>query len=124
MDIRPLRTEADYDWALAEIEQYFLEEPALGTPDSDRFDVLVTLIEAYEAIHWRIDPPDPVDMIREVMTMRNLSQVDLAELLGSGSQASEILGKQRRLTLDMVHRLAQEWGIPPETLIKPYPLEN
>ena len=63
-NIRAIRTEADYDWALAEIEQYFYAEPDPGTPAADRFDVLATLIEAYEAKHWPIEPADPNEAIR------------------------------------------------------------
>ena len=63
-DIRPIRTEEDYEWALAEVEQYFDSEPDLGTPESDRFEILTTLIEAYEEKRWPIEPPDPVDIIK------------------------------------------------------------
>jgi HTH-type transcriptional regulator/antitoxin HigA len=66
-DVRPLRTEADYDWALAEIEPYFIIPPPLGTPGAEHFDVLAALIEAYEAHRWPIEPPDPVDAIRARM---------------------------------------------------------
>jgi HTH-type transcriptional regulator/antitoxin HigA len=59
MDVRPIRTEADYDWALAEIEPYFVNPPSVGTAEAERFDVLAALIEAYEAHHWPIEPPDP-----------------------------------------------------------------
>lgn len=78
MDVRPVTTEADLDWALAEIAQYFNDQPALGTPDAARFDVLAALIEHYEARHWPISPPDPVDAIRACMEWRGLKQSDLA----------------------------------------------
>ena len=90
-NIRPLRSEADYDWALSEIEQYFVHEPEPGTPESDRFDVLADLIEAYEAKHWPIEPADPIEAIRYKMEISGFSQKDLAELLGSAPRASEIL---------------------------------
>ena len=82
-NIRAIRTEADYDWALAEIEQYFLGEPEPGSPSAERFDVLAALIEAYEARHWPIEPSDPIEAIRYKMEVAGLKQSDLAELLGS-----------------------------------------
>lgn len=105
MDIRPIRTEADYDWALAEIEQYFERIPATGTPEADRFDVLANLLAAYENQHWPIEPAEPVDAIRYSMDIKGLTQADLARLFGSRSRASEILLKRRPLTLSMIQRL-------------------
>jgi HTH-type transcriptional regulator/antitoxin HigA len=122
MDIRPIRTEADYDWALDEIQKYFDRQPELGTPEADRFDVLAALIEAYEAKHWSIEPADPIDSISYAMELRGLTQADLAALLGSRSRASEILNRKRPLTLEMARKLNEAWGIPAELLIRPYPL--
>jgi HTH-type transcriptional regulator/antitoxin HigA len=102
--IRPIRTEADYNWALAEIEQYFDKEPALGSLESDRFEILSTLIEAYEEQHWPVDPADPVDAIVYAMNIAGRSQADLAELLGSRSRASEVLRRKRPLTMAMAHK--------------------
>lgn len=119
MDIRPLRTEADYDWALAEIKPYFTNPPPADTVEAERFDVLATLIEAYEAHHWPIDPPDPVDAIRARMELSDYTQADLARLLGSRSRASEILGRRRGLTMEQAYRLHREWHIPAEALIRP-----
>ena len=118
MDVRPIRTDGDYEWALKEIEPYFDVEPELNTPAADRFDVLATLIEAYEARHHPIPPAAPVDVIRFVMEQRRLGQSDLAKLLGSRSRASEILSGSRPLTLDMIDRLNQSWGIPADLLIR------
>jgi HTH-type transcriptional regulator/antitoxin HigA len=123
MDIRPIRNEADYEAALKEIEPYFEQEPAPGSPDADRFDVLATLIEAYERVHWPVDPPDPVEAIRYCMEQRGYTQSELAALLGSRSRASEVLNRRRPLTLEMVRKLHQEWGIPAESLLRPYDLE-
>lgn len=120
MDIRPLRTEADYDWALKEIAQYFEREPKRGSQQADRFDVLAALIEAYEAKHWPISPPDPVDAIRFRMEQAGLKQGDLGRLLGSKSRASEIMNRKRPLTLEQAYRLHREWHIPAEALLKPY----
>lgn len=94
-NIRPIRNETDYDWALAEIEPYFDNEPMPGTLEADRFDVLATLIEAYEATHWSIDPPDPVDAIRAALEGRGLRAADLGRVLGSTPRASEILNRRR-----------------------------
>jgi HTH-type transcriptional regulator / antitoxin HigA len=119
MNIRPLKTEADYDWALAEIEPYFINPPPFGTPGAERFDVLATLIEAYEAHHWPIEPADPVDAIRARMELSGYSQTDLAKLLGSRSRASEILARRRGLTMEQAYRLHREWHIPAEALLQP-----
>lgn len=119
MDIRPLRCEADYDWALAEIAPCFEKEPARGTAAADRFDVLAALIAEYEARHWPIEPPDPVAAIRARMEQAGYTQADLARLLGSRSRASEILARRRGLTLDQARRLHEVWRIPAEALIQP-----
>ncbi len=119
MDIRPLRTEADYDWALAEIEQYFRREPTSGTSQADRYDVLAALIAEYEQRHWRIDPPGPGAAIRARMEQAGYTQADLARLLGSRSRASEILAGRRGLTMEQARRLHEAWHIPAEALIQP-----
>lgn len=120
MNIRPIRTEADYDWALAEVEAYFDVEPEPGTPHSDRFLVLTDLISAYEAKHWAIDAPDPIAALTSVMETHGYKQADLARLLGSRPRASEVLNRKRALTTDMIWRLNQEWKIPADLLIRPY----
>lgn len=118
MDMRPVKDEASHAWALAEIEQYFEQEPELGTPEAARFDVLATLIEAYEVRHYPIPPAAPVDVIRFVMEQRGLRQGDLAKLFGSRSRASEILSGGRRLTVEMIDQLNRQWGIPAELLVR------
>lgn len=123
-NIRPLRTEADYDWALREIERYFDDEPKPGTPEADRFDVLADLIEAYEARHWPIEPADPIEAIEFKMESAGLTQADLARLLGSRARASEVLKRKRPLTLRMIHKLHEEWQIPADALIRPYHVER
>jgi len=117
VDIRPIRSEADYDWALAQIERYFGKEPAPGTAESDRFSVLADLIEAYEARHWPIEGADPVEVIRYRMETRGYTQQQLAEILGSRSRASEVLARRRPLTLEMVRKLSATWRIPADALI-------
>jgi HTH-type transcriptional regulator / antitoxin HigA len=119
MDIRPLRTEADYDWALAQIEQYFTHQPLPGTPEAERFDVLAALIENYETKYWPIEAPDPIEAIRIRMEQSGYTQADLAKLLGSRSRASEILAGRRGLTMEQAYRLHREWHIPAEALIRP-----
>lgn len=117
MDIRPIKTEADHRWALAEIERYFEHQPEPGTPDSDRFDVLADLIEAYENRNWAIEAPTPLEALRAIMEMRSFQQADLAALLGSKSRASEILSGERRLSLAMIRRISSSWHIPADVLI-------
>lgn len=124
MDVKPIRNDADLDWALAEVEQYFDSPPTPGTPEADRFDVLTDLIEAYENKHYPIDAPDPVEMIREYMAMRGLKQADLGKLIGGKSRASEVMNRKRRLTLPMIQRINRAWRIPAEPLIAPYHLDE
>ncbi|WP_424140246.1 helix-turn-helix domain-containing protein [Roseomonas chloroacetimidivorans] len=117
MDVRPIRNEADYDWALSQVEPYFNNEPDPGSPESDRFEVLVALIEDYEARRWPIGLPAPLEAIRHYMDLRGFNQTDLAMALGSRSRASEVLSGKRELTLDQIGRLHAAWGIPVELLI-------
>jgi len=118
---RPLRSEADYDAALEEIERYFEVAPKPGTPDADRFDLLALIIEDYERKRWPIEPPDTVDAIRYRMEIGDFTQADLGRLLGSRQRASDILTRKRPLTMGMAWRLHREWGIPAEALIMPPP---
>jgi HTH-type transcriptional regulator/antitoxin HigA len=117
MEVRPIRTEADYDAALKEIEHYFENEPEPGTVEADRFDVLAALIGAYEQVHWPIAAPDAISAIREVMASRHYTQSDLATLLGSRSRASEILNRRRPLTMEQARKLHKLWQIPAESLL-------
>lgn len=121
-NIRPLRTDADYEWAIAEAGRYFEKEPKRGTPDGDRFEVLLGLIEAYEAKHWAIDAPDPVEAIKARMDQTGRTQADLAALVGSRSRASEILNRQRSLSVNMIRKLSEALDIPAEVLVQPYRL--
>ncbi len=124
MEIRPLRSEADYDAALSDIALYFDSEPAPGTKEADRFDLLALVIADYETKHWPIDPPDPVEAIKYRMSQAGFRQRDLAALLGSRSRASEILARKRPITLEMAWKLNREWGIPAEALLQPYSVHN
>jgi len=118
MDIRPIRTEADYQAALAEIERLF--GTALNTPEGDRLDVLTTLVEAYEDLHYRIPAPDPVEAIKYYMESRGLSRGDLEPYLGSRARVSEVLSRKRPLSLGMIRRLHTGLGIPADVLIESY----
>ena len=111
-DLRPLRSEADYDAALAEIEIYFANEPAPGSAEGDRFDILAMLITRYEEKAYPIDDADPVDVIKAVMESRGFGQDDLAQVLGSRSRASEILTGKRSLSLEHIRKLHEAWHIP------------
>lgn len=121
-NIRPIRNDEDLEWAIAEVARYFEHEPEPGSADAERFDVLSTLIEAYEDKHYPIETPDPISAIVSHMEMRGLKQRDLAEVLGSASRASEIVNRKRMLNVDMIQRLHTRWKIPAETLIQPYHL--
>lgn len=120
MDVRPIRTEQDYNWALREIEPYFASPPAPGSPEADRFDVLAALIENYEAARWPVEAPDPVAAIRWRMEDEGYTQADLAALLGSRSRASEVLNRRRALTMEQAFKLHRAWHIPAEVLLQPY----
>lgn len=118
MEIAPIKTEADYDAALAEIAG--LMEAAADTPEGDRLDVLVTLVEAFEARHYAIDPPDAIAAIRFRMEQQGLSRRDLEPYIGSRARVSEVLNGKRPLTLGMIRRLHEGLGIPAEVLIRPH----
>ena len=117
MDIKPIRTEADYREALVEIES--LMTAGADTPEGERLDVLVTLIEAYEAKHYPLDLPDPVEAIKFEMEQKGLGVKDLVPMIGQTNRVYEILNRRRPLTLKMIRGLNQELGIPAESLIKP-----
>jgi HTH-type transcriptional regulator / antitoxin HigA len=116
-DVRPIRDEADYEAALAEVEQLW-GAPA-GTADGDRLDVLATLIDAYEAVHHPMDPPDPIDAIRFRMEQQGLSRKDLEGLIGSRTRVAEVLNRRRGLSINMIRRLHDHLGISAEVLIRP-----
>ena len=117
MDVTPIKTKRDYHRALKEIEG--LMDAKRGTPEGDRLDVLVTLLEAYEEKHWRVSPPDPIEAIKVRMQQRGLTRRDLEKVLGSKSRVSEVMNRKRPLTMDMIRRLHSKFGIPAESLIQP-----
>ncbi len=116
MEIKPIRTKADYRAALKEIEALMAEEA--DTPKGERLDVLVTLVEAYERKHYRLDLPDPVEAIRFRMEQKGMMPKDLVPMIGRLNRVYEVLSRKRPLTLAMIQRLHSELGIPAESLIK------
>lgn len=118
VEVRPIRSEADYEQALAEIEQLFDAKP--GTRKADRLEILTTLVKGYEEQHHSISLPDPVDAILYYLESRGLSRKDLEAYLGSRARVSEILNRKRPLSLAMIRKLHRSLGIPAEVLIQPY----
>jgi HTH-type transcriptional regulator/antitoxin HigA len=116
MDIRPIKTEADYRAALKEVEMMMLAKS--DTDDGEKLDVMVTLIEAYEARHFPLDLPDPVEAIKFEMERKGLTVKDLEPMIGRSNRVYEILNHKRPLTLPMIRKLHDGLGIPAESLIK------
>lgn len=115
--VRPIRTKADYEAALAEVRR--LWGAKAGTEKGDRLDVLATLIDAYEAEHYPMDPPDPIEAIKFRMEQLGLKRKDLEPLIGTRTRVAEVLNGKRRLSIAMIRRLHEKLGIPAETLIRP-----
>ncbi len=118
MEIRPIRTQADYKAALGEIERLFNAQP--GTAEADRLEVLSTLTEVYEEKHYVLPLPDPIEAILYHMESRGLSRSDLEPFIGSRARVSEILNRRRPLTMEMIRSLHKGLGISAEVLIQPY----
>ena len=117
MEIRPIHTEADYKAALREISALMDTDPDHGTPDGDRLDVLAILVQAYEAKHYPISAPDPIEAIKFRLEQGGLSIKDLEPMIGRSNRVYEVLGRKRPLTLGMIRRLHKGLGIPAEVLI-------
>jgi HTH-type transcriptional regulator / antitoxin HigA len=122
MDVRPLHNEADYEWALREVARYFENQPRPGSPDGDRFEVLATLIAAYEQRYHSVPDVDPVDVLHFAIESMGHTKAELGELLGSVSRASEVLNRKRKLSLEWINKISEAWRIPLEALAKPYDL--
>lgn len=116
MNIKPIRNEHDYRLTLTEIEGLMMSEK--DTPEGDKLDVLVTLIEAYEAKNYPLDLPDPIEAITFEMERRDLTVKDLVPMIGRSNRVYEVLNRKRSLTLAMIRNLHAGLGIPAESLIK------
>jgi HTH-type transcriptional regulator / antitoxin HigA len=116
-NVKPIRTAKDYEAALAEVER--LWGTKLRTPEGDRLDVLATLIDAYEAAHDPMDPPDPIEAIKFRMEQQGLTRKDLEPLIGTRTRVAEVLNRKRSLSIGMIRRLHQALGISAEVLIRP-----
>ncbi|KPH02124.1 MULTISPECIES: helix-turn-helix domain-containing protein [Pseudomonas] len=119
MNIRPIHNEEDYRAALKNVSALFDNEPEPGTPEGDYFDIMITLIEAYEAKQFPLDLPNPIDAIKFRMEQSGLSAADLAPAIGRTNRVYEVLNGKRALTLPMIWKLHELFGIPAESLIKP-----
>ena len=116
-EVRPIRTKRDYEAALKEVER--LWGAKAGTSDGDRLDVLVTLVDAYEAEHYPMDPPDPVEAIKFRMEQQGLTRRDLEEIIGTRTRIAEVLNRKRGLSIAMIRRLHERLGISADVLIRP-----
>jgi len=114
-ELKPIRTKADYEQALAEIERLWGAKS--GTPKGDRLDVLATLIDAYESEHFPMDPPDPIEAIKFRMEQQGLTRRDLEPLIGTRTRVAEVLNGKRSLSIAMIRRLHDGLGISAEVLI-------
>ena len=116
MEIKPIKTEADYILVLTEIETLMMAEA--DTPEGERLDILVTLVEAYERKHYALDLPDPIEAIKFCMDQKGLSPKDLEPMIGKRNRVNDILNHKRPLTLKMIWRLHKDLGISAECLIQ------
>lgn len=116
MEIAPIKSNRDYRRVLKEIEK--LMSARRNSPEGDRLDVLVTLVEAWELRHYRLDLPDPIEAIKYHMEQTGLQPKDLIPFIGSRNRVHEVLNRRRELTLGMIRRLHEGLGIPAESLIK------
>jgi HTH-type transcriptional regulator/antitoxin HigA len=120
VEVSPIRSEQDYEAALAEIEPLMSAHP--GTAEGDRLDVLVTLVQAYEAEHHAVEAPDPISLLQFVMEQRGLDRAALQPMIGNRGRVSEVMARKRPLTLEMIRRLQAGLGLPADVLVRPYPL--
>lgn len=120
--VQPIRDEASYEAALAQVGHDFDNPPQPGSAEGDRFTMLIDLIAAYEARRWPVSVEDPIEFLTEAMALLGKTQADLAALIGSRSRASELLNRRRRLTLSQVHAISSAWQLPADHLVLPYNL--
>lgn len=117
MKLHPIRTKRDYKAALKQLSVWFEDEPMPGTEQGDHFEILILLVEAYEAKHFVIEAPDPIEAIRFRMEQGGLTVKDLVPSIGQPNRVYEVLNRKRALTLDMIRKLHRNLGIPAESLI-------
>jgi HTH-type transcriptional regulator/antitoxin HigA len=120
MDLKPIKTEADYRAALKRVEVIFDAKP--GTPESDELDILGLMVDDYENKYYPIESPDPIEAIKIRMEEMQLKQVDLIPEIGGKSRVSEILNRKRRLTVEMIRNLTIRLNLSSNLLIKDYQL--
>ena len=120
MELRPIKTEADYKNALQRLEEIF--DAKSGTPESDELEILGLMVDDYENKHYPIEAPDPIEAIKIRMEEMHLRQIDLIPEIGGKSRVSEILNRKRRLTVDMIRKLATRLNLSANLLIKDYQL--
>ncbi len=118
VEVNPIRSEQEYDTALDEIEG--LMKARAGTPEGDRLDVLVTLVQAYEAKNHKIDAPDPIALLQFVMEQKGINRAALQPMIGNRGRVSEIMTRKRALTLPMIRKLQAGLGLPADVLVRPY----
>lgn len=118
--LKPIKTETDYQKALDQLDLLF--DSKEGTPEGDQAEILAILIEHYEAQHYPIDPPDPIEAIKIRMEEQGIRQQDLVGLIGGKSRVSEVLNRKKRLTVKMIRILSEKLEISPAILIQDYPL--
>jgi HTH-type transcriptional regulator/antitoxin HigA len=116
-DLKPIRSETDYAAAMTEFGT--LWGAKTGTEEGDRLDVIATLIDAYEAKHYPMDPPDPIEAISFRMEQQGLTRRDLEPMIGTRARVAEILGRRRNLSIEMIRRLHEGLGISADILIRP-----
>lgn len=122
MELKPIRTENDYQLALKRLEIIF--DASIGTPESDEADILGLMVDEYEKKHYPIETPDPIEAIKIRMEELHLKQVDLIPAIGGKSRVSEILNKRRKLTVEMIRNLTSKLNLSPGLLITDYQLSR
>ena len=122
MELKPIKTKTEYKAALREVEALF--DAPEGTPQADKLEVLAMLVEKYEAEHYPIPAPDPIDFLNYAMEARGLTRKDLEQYIGSRGRVAEVLNRARPLTLAMIRRLSEGLGLPAEVLIADYELRQ
>ena len=118
MELKILRTSGEYKTALSEVSAFFDDQPIPGTPDGDRFEILMMLVERYEQEHYPVAPPDPIEAIKFRMDQQGKTPKDLAPMIGNTSRVYEVMSRSRTLTLRMIRNLSVGMNIPADVLIR------